>query len=293
MNIIRKPSSNYYTNRNGVKPIGICNHISVGTMTSMDAWFKNPASNASAHFGIGRNGAIHQYVDIEHGAWTQGITRDAIKYATAPLIKSMDMNPNLYLIGIEHEGYAGNGVDGDLTEAQLKSSLWLHKYIQDYVMKKWKHKIDLNSYYVLGHYQIDPRRKPFCPGKKFPWSRLYAELAIADTMTLEEYEEHLYYTSKPAYNRALCYAFAERVQELSKTLTDKKWGKEARRKLLKLSPIMEELNYSHYEGDTITAEGIVKRILDVYKNSHNDKFEGEAFRKLNIGATYAKQVSIL
>lgn len=289
MDILRKPCTNYYANRLGHKPLAICNHISAGTMGSMDAWFKNPSSNASSTFGIGRSGEIHQYVDIEHGAWTQGITKDAIQHATAPLIKQMGINPNLYFVGIEHEGYEGNGIDGSLTEDQFLSSCWVHKYTQDYVQKRYGHKIELNPYYVLGHFQIDPRRKPNCPGKMFPWARLYAELAIANDMEMEAYDERIEYLRSKSSQRTTAYAFAERIGDLRAKLTDPKWGDVARLKLLKLTPCLAELDY---KGE-ITAEGIASRVRDIYNNSYNEKWEGEAMRKLLIGAQCAKEAGIL
>lgn len=279
--------------REGHKPILIVNHVTVGSKQSVINTFKNTANKKSSTYLNCRDGSIVQFVDIQKKPKTNG----TIRSPKSSIIKQMGtLNPNYYTITIENEDAYNDdtkGVDGQLTEAQFRSLCWLHKHIQTEVKRIYGTTIPLNSSHVIGHRDIDSIGKALCPGPNFPMDRLLKELAIADTMTLEEYEEHLDYTSKPAYDRALCYSFAERVQDLGKKLTDKKYGAEARRKLMKLSPIMEELNYSYYEGDTITAEGIVKRILDVYKNSHNEKFEGEAFRKLNIGATYAKSVGIL
>lgn len=191
---------NYY-GRNGYKPFVIVNHISAGTLGSMTNWFKNPAAQASSTFGIGRDGTILQYVKIENGAWTQGILVSNISKALAQVVKDMKVNPNYYSVGIEHEGYVEGrlnddgevelenfGLDGALTEAQFKSTCWLHRYIMDYVNNAYGVNMSLGEYNVLGHFQIDPVRKPNCPGINFPWARLRAELAIAQTMTLTDYE---------------------------------------------------------------------------------------------------------
>ncbi len=276
MEIIRKPCANYYPNRFGYKPLAICKHISAGTMGSMDNWFASSNNKkASAHLGISRKGEIHQYVDIEHGAWTQGITKDAIQFATAPIVQAMGVNPNYYFIGVEHEGYEGNGIDGDLTEEQFLASCWLDKYLQRQVELKWGHHIELNSYNVVGHFQIDPRRKPYCPGKNYPWTRLRIENAIAEGMALEEYEERIAYLQGDASRRSVAYAIAERVQDLGSKLTDEKWGAAASTKLSWLYPVIQEV------GGTETPQGVVERVMSLYKTALGaGTYSPEGVRKL-------------
>jgi N-acetyl-anhydromuramyl-L-alanine amidase AmpD len=142
-------------------------------MNSLDNWFTIPNNQvSSAHFGVAKDGRIHQYVSIDRMAWANGITREQIAGASAPVVKQMGINPNLYTVSIEHEGH-----DGALTEAQFQSSLWLHRYISQYIRNKWNRDFPLDAYHVLGHYQINPVQKPDCPGPYFPWTRLYAALA--------------------------------------------------------------------------------------------------------------------
>lgn len=190
-----------YQSRGGIKPIVIVNHISAGTMGSMTNWFKNPAAQASSHFAVGRDGTILQYVKIENAAWTQGISLANISRATAQVVIDMGCNPNLYSVSIEHEGYVHGGIDengeavtenfgldGALTEAQFAASCWLQRYIMDYLNNAYGVNMGLGEYNVIGHYQIDPIRKPSCPGLNFPWATVRAELAVAQTMTLADYE---------------------------------------------------------------------------------------------------------
>jgi N-acetyl-anhydromuramyl-L-alanine amidase AmpD len=272
---------NYGTRvRNSKKytPIVIVNHISMGTLASMDAWFHNPVAEASSHFGVGRNGTIHQYVRLEYAAWTQGLTADAIPRATAPIVRKMGVNPNLYCVSIEHEGYDSEGGDGTLTEIQFWTSCWLHKYIQSEVERIWGHHIQFGPQYVIGHYQIDPVRKPFCPGRNFPWARLYAELAIAEGMTLDSYEERVHYQMAGG-EQAKAYAAAERTRDLAAKLSDSKWGSAAEMKLLWLTPILPAINY---QGD-VTAAGIAARILQLYETMvGGGQYSAEAIRKLLI-----------
>ena len=286
MEIIEKlvPSFN---DRNGQRPLIIVNHISVGRMGSMFNTFNNKANRASSHFGVGRDGSIVQYVSIDKAAWTQG----RIQAPTAPIIKQLKGDPNKYAVSIEHEGYAGNGLDGNLTDEQFIATCWLHKYIQTAVEDIYQVRIPLNSHQVLGHYQIDSIGKPLCPGRAFPWGRLYAELAIADTMTLEEYEERLLYNGSKSAERAVAYAFAERIHDLGEKFNDVKWGVAAKAKVMQLEPVIQQLGYP--EKKEVTPDGIVKRVREIHNNSAIAKYEDEGFKKLIIGANRAKEVGLI
>lgn len=170
---------NQYTNsssREGYVPFVIVDHISGGTMQSMDYWFTDPSNNvSSAHFGISRTGEIHQYVAIEEMAWANGLKKEQIADAKAQVVHDMGVNPNLYTVSIEHEGTVG-----DLTEEQFQASVWLHRYICDYIRTSSGKDFPLDEYHVIGHFQVNPIAKPDCPGPQFPWERLHTELAKGD-----------------------------------------------------------------------------------------------------------------
>lgn len=289
--------------RNGrqVTPIAIVDHISVGSMGSMYNTFANPNSPGSSQFGVGRDGVIHQYVRIERSAHTQGLTAEAIRTSKHPLVQRMGMNPNLYCVGIEHEGYEirekgtgrlleYHGVQGELTEPQFWASCWLHKYIQTEVQRIYGHRISLNSEYVLGHFQIDPIRKPFCPGPNFPWRRLYAELAIADGMELNEYEERIEYQRGAGSRFAAAYSVAERVRDLGRKLDDVRWSGEAERKLSGLMPAMELIGGMAESSP----RGIADRVTALYDTSMREgRWQLEAVRKLLLLEPYLKEKGIL
>lgn len=174
-------------------PRAIVNHITAGSLSSVDNWFTSKNNDrASAHFCVGRKGEIHQYVPIEERAWHAGLAKGAGKFATAELVQWYpNVNPNAYTVGIEHEGYEDNGLDGTLTEEQFWASVWLHKYIQLYVIEKFGNTIEFDKKHVIGHFQVDPRRKPNCPGPNFPWERLYNELAIINKMSMKDAENRI------------------------------------------------------------------------------------------------------
>ena len=80
-------SPNHYDGRNGYAITHITLHIMVGHLAGTDSVFKNSGSQASAHYGIGADGTIHQYVSENDGSWSDA------NYAS-----------NNSTISIEHEG---------------------------------------------------------------------------------------------------------------------------------------------------------------------------------------------
>lgn len=89
----------------GMKAVdGLILHIMEGpTLEGCDAWFHNPASEVSAHFGTDIDGTIYQWVDTVDAAWAE-----------------VDGNP--YWLSVENAGYSGDA----LTAAQIETlaQLW-------------------------------------------------------------------------------------------------------------------------------------------------------------------------
>lgn len=90
--IIWKGSPNHYVGRNGYGVTHITLHIMVGYLAGTDATFASQSSRASAHYGIGATGEIHQYVSELDGSYSDA------NYAS-----------NNSTISIEHEGGMSNG----------------------------------------------------------------------------------------------------------------------------------------------------------------------------------------
>lgn len=72
-------SPNHYNGRNGHTISHITLHIMVGTLAGTDSVFQR-TGYASAHYGIGGNGEIHQYVSESDGSWSDA------NYASLSLI---------------------------------------------------------------------------------------------------------------------------------------------------------------------------------------------------------------
>lgn len=80
-------SPNHYSGRNGYSVTHITLHIMAGFLAGTDATFLNTSSQASAHYGIGSSGTIHQYVNERDGSWSDA-----------------NYESNNTTISIEHEG---------------------------------------------------------------------------------------------------------------------------------------------------------------------------------------------
>ena len=145
----------------GYKIIAIVNHIMSGTLTGTDSWFANPASKVSSHFGVGKNGEIHQYVNLDNPAWANGVVNNP----NWPLLQN-GVNPNYYTVSIEHEGESGDV----MPEAQYQATLALHRWLIETLG------IPVTRDNIIGHYRIDSVNKSKCPGTGFPWDRLFNDL---------------------------------------------------------------------------------------------------------------------
>ena len=86
---------------------GLVLHVMQGTLEGTDAWFHNPQSGVSAHFGVGVNGELYQWVDTTEKAWAQG-------------------NGNTSWYSVETEGYLSD----PLTDAQIGTCGVLLEWLQ-------------------------------------------------------------------------------------------------------------------------------------------------------------------
>lgn len=146
MEIIGTP--NFWKGRHDYKPIAIVLHICEGTEEGTVAWFQNPKSDVSAHYLVCKNGHIINFVPEENTAWHAGYVYNP----TWKLIKNK-INPNLYTIGIEHEGFA----DEPAPLLQLAASARLIASIA----ARWN--IPRDTCHIIGHNMINGHKT--CPGR--------------------------------------------------------------------------------------------------------------------------------
>lgn len=164
MNIVSKPSPNFRPGRGGLKPEAIVIHIMDGSEQGTDAWFANRASHVSAHYGVSKTGEVHQYVDEANTAFHAGV----VVNPTWRLLRR-DANPNVYTIGIEHEGKDGEALTADQAAASAQL-IFEMAYSWD---------IPLDEDHIIPHHAI--RESKTCPGAGVDISaRIEAAKAIRD-----------------------------------------------------------------------------------------------------------------
>jgi N-acetylmuramoyl-L-alanine amidase len=147
--IIQKSSPNFASGRGNYKPEIIVIHIMDGTLEGTDSWFANPKSQVSSHYGLGWQGEIHQYVQEKDTAWHAGRVLNPCFNLYKP-----GVNPNLYTIGIEHEGKADSVWSDSIKQASAS-------LIRE-VCNRWA--IPIDREHIIGHYQVFAN-KPNCPAQ--------------------------------------------------------------------------------------------------------------------------------
>ena len=162
MNIISIPSPNFTTGRKIYSPEAVVIHIMEGTLTGTDSWFKDTRSKVSAHYGIGKNGEVHQYVKETDTAWHAGRVNAPSWQLMKQGQNGLFVNPNYYTIGIEHEG----NENSDWTDAMYTTSSEMVRTI----CGRWSIPIDRS--HVIGHHEIYSLKT--CPGNKVDLNKLIA-----------------------------------------------------------------------------------------------------------------------
>ena len=150
-------------------PVAIVDHVMAGTLPGCDEWFSHTPPWSSAHFGIGKGGAIHQYVDTDDGPYANGALN---KPSTAGLEIAEFGNPNVLTVSIEHEGWPGEEWPDAMYQASLRLKRWL---VSNVTTGMWR---------LLGHCDFDSVDRRNCPGPTWPKARLLADLE--DDMTQAE-----------------------------------------------------------------------------------------------------------
>ncbi len=183
MKEISKPSPNHYKGRYGLKPDMLVCHQTGGTSVD-DAlkWYLNPAAQCSPNDVIDTNGDIYHLVDYDDAAYCNGTQTTKpneklyYKNATSKIVKSRKTNANFYTYSIEFV----HNAKGDITEAQVQAAIWL---LKNRIIPHAKSKgvdFPVNRDHIIGHCEIDPVGRSFCPGKNFPYDRIIAGVLAED-----------------------------------------------------------------------------------------------------------------
>jgi N-acetylmuramoyl-L-alanine amidase len=142
------------------EPDAIVIHVTEGHRASVRNWFANDGADVSAHYMVTTDGAIDQFVDEADTAFHAG----RVLSPTARIVRDRPgVNPNVYTIGIEHEGTG----HAELTAKQRATSLEL---IDD-IRRRWP-QILADRRHIIGHHEVYAAKT--CPG------RINVDLLVAE-----------------------------------------------------------------------------------------------------------------
>ena len=143
------PTWNYKKGRDGYTPEIIVIHIAEGSKQSVIQEFTNPVTQKSTHFLVCKDGEVLQFVQVWDTAWGNGIPVNPTAWE---IKRRSGLNPNLYTVSIEFEGYAHE----DITGIQYEKGAELLRFLSKEL------KIALVRELVIGHREI--RANKSCPG---------------------------------------------------------------------------------------------------------------------------------
>jgi len=186
---IRKPvpTHKYWAGNKGRDAVVM--HVSEGTMESMVSWFLG-GSEATAHFGIGPDGALYQFVSINDSAFGNGASYrrgqwfDPNGHAIQPSWSGLrpGENPNWYTISVEHAGHHQDAWTNSMDAMNTRLLIWLAEQFPSLAPF-------LPGKTLIGHCDISPIDKQNCPGKHVDYARIAATVnggpasAVSDART--------------------------------------------------------------------------------------------------------------
>lgn len=172
--IIQHPTGNWHERYPGAAPQLIVYHITDDlVLGNTISWFQNPASGASSHVVIDRDGSIHQFVSSTKAAWTNGDVdnpRTDIVFLAWLIGRARGWpaphTVNDYSLTIEHVGKPSVPP----TEAQYLSSIAISAYWRD------RYKIRPSRAQMIRHADINSVNRLYCPGPDFDLARIIRAL---------------------------------------------------------------------------------------------------------------------
>jgi hypothetical protein len=156
-------SGNFQSGRAGFRPVAVVVHRTGGSLADIDGRCGKTGTFSSAHYAVGADGTVHQYVEEADTAFHAGVVVNPVW-----ALIQRGQNPNLYTIGVELEGNAGEAVP----DAQYRSAGELIAEIA----ARWQMALDAS--HVVLHDEIRAGRN--CPGAGFDREELLQRLPEAE-----------------------------------------------------------------------------------------------------------------
>lgn len=133
----------------------VCVHITDGdTAESAINWFRDPASQVSAHYVVSQTGGIYRCVPEDQRAWANGVVdRPDLSHHLIRKWVEKNVNPNEYTVSIEMAGRPGQ-------PWPMAQQIAVRSLIADICRRRH---LPFDRSAVIGHYQIDSVNRPNCP----------------------------------------------------------------------------------------------------------------------------------
>jgi LysM repeat protein len=151
----------YWPGRPDGDPIALVIHVAGGSLEGMYHWFIKPDNLSSAHYGIGLDGRIHQYVDLGDRAWTNGYTEPGNLWPGPP-----NANPNDWTVSIEMEDLGARYYQ--VPDAQFRGAVLVGREVRARFP---------NLRYLISHRAIAPETRAYDPGPSWIESGYFHALA--------------------------------------------------------------------------------------------------------------------
>jgi N-acetyl-anhydromuramyl-L-alanine amidase AmpD len=175
------PASNFAVGCSARKAVVL--HITEGTALSAVSWFKNTASEVSAHFVVTDAGQIFQCVSVLDTAYGNGLSWNVAQHCWVDpkkhLLKAPNpapawtgltppINPNRQTISIEREGHYRDIPTAAENAAVVRILQYVHEQFPT-MLPTWAFMQTL-----IGHCHISPIERANCPGPHVDYAALAA-----------------------------------------------------------------------------------------------------------------------
>lgn len=206
-------------------------HVSEGTIDSLVGWFLG-GSPTSAHFGIGPDGGVFQFVSVVNSAFANGASFknghwfDPQGNQIEPRWGRLQagINPNWTTISIERAGLHSDHWTNATFDSHVRLLVWLAKRFPELAPYEPGHTL-------IGHADISPKSKPFCPGPHTPFAELAAaanEQLLGDDHSLVTAESPILAPPRATARQAARYMLAHHhgqysADDISDIILDTYW----------------------------------------------------------------------
>jgi N-acetylmuramoyl-L-alanine amidase len=172
--IVRVPTGNWHERTFGQSPLAIVYHVTDDPDRARSlAWYQNPASRASMHAVVDRDGGVTQLVSATRAAWANNDVKNPrrdIPWLNDAIISCRaaggPMTLDDFTLAV---AYVGSPTDPP-TEAQYRSLIALSSYWRD------RFEIAPGRDRLLRHSDINSVDRGHCPGPRFDLTRLVLAL---------------------------------------------------------------------------------------------------------------------